>query len=222
MTGENRFRDGTATGRPLSRAEVSQRKIFIVQYADPFEGPTPKAPQLTEALRALRSATSAPNVDAVSHSEGRVDLGLYLERQQAAPTKLPMINNWAMIGPPTLGTPLGNIGSVLFTNPKAASAAAELAVGSKTIQRLLDLWPAHRASIPGRVKVISMTGVPTLTKGGWFGLKLTPGDGFMPATEVGLKGAKTVLLESPHTLGAHVWEPQYSGVINEVMKTVKK
>jgi hypothetical protein len=222
VAGENKFRDGTATGPVLSPAEVRKRKIFMVQYADPFEGPTPKVWQLAQALRALRSATRAPNFDAVSHSEGRVDLGLYLELQRVSPTTLPMINNWAMIGPPTQGTVLANIGSALFTNPKAASAAAELAVGSETIRRVFDRWPEHRSRIPGMVKVISMTGVPTLTTGGWFGLTFEPGDGFMAAATVGLEGAKTVLLPSPHALWAHVWEPQYSGVINEVMSTVKK
>ncbi len=222
VTGENQFRDGSANGRVLTASEVKKRKIISVQYEDPFNGPSVKAPSLTEFMRLVGQMTRAKEVDCFSHSEGGTDLRLYLNEREKNPKGLPAIRNFTMIGPATRGTLLGNVGAVVGVVKNASVAASELSVGSELTQSLLDKWPAHRKQITGQVKVITMTGVPTLTPGGPLGVRVTSGDGFMPYDSVKLQGAKTVLLQGPHsTLAAHLYEPQYSGVINESMKSLR-
>ncbi|MFN7133586.1 MAG: hypothetical protein ACK4N5_16030, partial [Myxococcales bacterium] len=62
--------------------------------------------------------------------------------------------------------------------------------------------------------IVGTTGTPTL--GPAKGL-FEDGDGYMPTAQLPMPGAKLVLLGGPHnTPLAHLWQVQYSGVVNAV------
>jgi hypothetical protein len=212
------FHKGAVDGPLMTAAQVKAAKIFEVQYADPFTGPSVKAPQLAKAFDAVKRMTGAADVDAVTHSEGGTDLRLYLDSR--APGSGPQIAHAVMIGPASHGTEVGNLGAVFGGVVKHANVAAgELAVGSPLNQRLLANWDAIRSQAKDGFTIIGVTGAPTLQKdGGLIPVHLVDGDGFMPAADLGLPGAKTVTMKGPHhTAAAHLWEVQYSGVINQAM-----
>ena len=76
-------------------------------------------------------------------------------------------------------------------------------------------WERQRAQIAGGVTIIGTTGTPTLgpARGAF-----EDGDGFMPSAQLDLPGAKTLRLGGPHnTPLAHLWQVQYSGVVNAAM-----
>jgi hypothetical protein len=73
-------------------------------------------------------------------------------------------------------------------------------------------WDRQRSQVAGGVTIIGTTGTPTLgPKKGVF----EDGDGYMPSAQLDMPGAKTVRMEGPHnTPLAHLWQVQYSGVVN--------
>jgi pimeloyl-ACP methyl ester carboxylesterase len=211
VASQDKFRLNDSQGRELTAQEVKDARIFQVEYRDPWASPTEKSPQIARALERISAATASGKVDVVTHSAGGTDFRLYLDGRDAA--KGPAIDRAVMIGPASHGTYMGNIGNVVGNPIKNVDdAARELAVGSKMITDLNTSWDRQRAQLPGGVTIIGTTGTPTLgPKKGVF----EDGDGYMPTASLPMPGAKTVLLEGPHnTPLAHLWQVQYSGVVN--------
>lgn len=211
---QDKFRLNDSQGREVTGDELKNAKIFQVEYKDPWGSPTVKAPQIARAMERISKATSAGDVDVITHSAGGTDFRLYLDGRDAS--KGPKINKAAMIGPASHGTYLGNIGNVIGDPIKNVDdAARELAVGSTMINDLNTNWDRQKGQIPGGITIIGTTGTPTLgPKKGVF----EDGDGYMPTAQLAMPGAKTVLMEGPHnTPLAHLWQVQYSGVVNAAM-----
>ena len=211
VASQDKFRLGDAQGREVTAAELKSAKVFEVEYRDPWASPTLKAPQIAKALERVASATGQPGVDVVTHSAGGTDFRLYLDGRD--PSKGPKVEHAVMIGAASHGTYLGNIGAVVGNPVKNVDdASRELAVGSKMIDDLNTNWDRQRSQIPGGVTIIGTTGTPTLgPKKGVF----EDGDGYMPSAQLDMPGAKTVRMEGPHnTPLAHLWQVQYSGVVN--------
>jgi hypothetical protein len=104
--------------------------------------------------------------------------------------------------------------------PKIEHAAGELAVGSKMINDLNATWDRQRDQIPGGITTSGTTGTPTLgpAKGAF-----EDGDGYMPSAQLDMPGATTVRMEGPHnTPLAHLWQVQYSGVVNAAFDVLGK
>lgn len=208
---QDTFRLGDKSGRELTKAEVAKAKLFQVEYRDPWAAPTVKAPQIARAMERIAAATGEPSVDVVTHSAGGTDFRLYLDQRD--PNKGPAVERAVLIGPASHGTYLGNIGQTVGQPVKNVDdAARELAVGSKLIDSLNATWDRQQDQVKGGVTLIGTTGTPTLgPKKGLF----EDGDGYMPSAQVPMPGAKTVLMEGPHnTPLAHLWQVQYSGVVN--------
>ena len=211
VASQDKFRMGDQQGREATAAELKSAKVFEVEYRDPWASPTLKAPQIAKALERVAQATGQGGVDVVTHSAGGTDFRLYLDGRD--PSKGPKIEHAVMIGPASHGTYLGNIGAVVGNPVKNVDdASRELGVGSKMINDLNVTWDRQRAQIPGGVTIIGTTGTPTLgPKKGVF----EDGDGYMPSAQLDMPGAKTVRMEGPHnTPLAHLWQVQYSGVVN--------
>lgn len=215
---EGKFRLGGIHGRELHENELHSMKIFEVEYRDPWASPTKKAPQIENALNAIARVTGQKDVDVVTHSAGGTDFRLYLDKRDAA--NGPKINRTIMIGPASHGTYLGNIGATIGQPVKNVDdAARELAVGSKMINDLNASWDHQRSQIEGGVTIIGTTGTPTLgpAKG-----VFEDGDGYMPSAQLAMPGAKLVTMEGPHnTPLAHLWQVQYSGVVNAAFDALK-
>lgn len=211
VASQDKFRLGDQQGRELTAAELKSAKLFQVEYRDPWASPTLKAPQIARAMERIASATGQGGVDVVTHSAGGTDFRLYLDGRD--PKKGPKVEHAVLIGPASHGTYLGNIGSVVGNPVKNVDdASRELGVGSKLIADLNTTWERQRSQIAGGVTIIGTTGTPTLgPKKGVF----EDGDGYMPSAQLDLPGAKTVRMEGPHnTPLAHLWQVQYSAVVN--------
>lgn len=216
---QDKFRLNDSQGREVTGDELKNAKIFQVEYRDPWGSPTVKAPQIARAMERISKATSAGDVDVITHSAGGTDFRLYLDQRDAS--KGPKINQAAMIGPASHGTYLGNIGNVVGDPIKNVDdAARELAVGSTLINDLNTHWDRQKSQLPGGVTIIGTTGTPTLgPKKGVF----EDGDGYMPTAQLAMPGARLVLMEGPHnTPLAHLWQVQYSGVVNAAMDVLGK
>lgn len=211
VASQDKFRLGDAQGREATAAELKTAKLFEVEYKDPWASPTLKAPQIARAMDRIAAATGQSGVDVVTHSAGGTDFRLYLDGRD--PSKGPKVENAVMIGPASHGTYLGNIGGVVGNPVKNVDdAARELAVGSKMINDLNTTWDRQRTQVAGSITIIGTTGTPTLgPRKGVF----EDGDGYMPSAQLDMPGAKTVRMEGPHnTPLAHLWQVQYSGVVN--------
>ncbi|MDP1828854.1 MAG: alpha/beta hydrolase [Archangium sp.] len=211
VASQDKFRLGDQQGREVTAAELKTAKLFQVEYKDPWASPTLKAPQIARAMERIAGATGQGNVDVVAHSAGATDFRLYLDGRD--PKKGPKVEHAVLIGPASHGTYLGNIGSVVGNPVKNVDdASRELGVGSKMIDDLNTTWERQRGQVASGVTIIGTTGTPTLgPKKGVF----EDGDGYMPSAQLDLPGAKTVRLEGPHnTPLAHLWQVQYSGVVN--------
>jgi pimeloyl-ACP methyl ester carboxylesterase len=214
VAAQDTFRLGDSQGREVTGEELKRAKLFQVEYRDPWAAPTVKAPQIARAMERISRATQQAGVDVVTHSAGGTDFRLYLDSRD--PTKGPKVERAVLIGPASHGTALGNIGSVVGDPLKNVDdAARELAVGSKLVNDLNDRWARQRDQVVGGVTIIGTTGTPTLgPKKGVF----EDGDGYMPTAQLAMPGASTVLMEGPHnTPLAHLWQVQYSGVVNAAM-----
>jgi pimeloyl-ACP methyl ester carboxylesterase len=214
VASEDKFRFDDKQGREATPAEVKAAKLFEVEYRDPWASPTLKAPQIAKAMQRISQATGQGNVDVVTHSAGGTDFRHYLDTRDAS--KGPKIERAVMIGPASHGTYLGNIGAVTGNPIKNVDdAARELAVGSKMVDQLNASWERQRNQVARGVTIIGTTGTPTLGPDrGVF----EDGDGYMPSKQLDLPGAKTVRMEGPHnTPLAHLWQVQYSGVVNAAM-----
>jgi pimeloyl-ACP methyl ester carboxylesterase len=211
VAAQDKFRLNDTQGREVTAAELKSAKLFQIEYKDPWASPTLKAPQIAKAMERVAAATGTGSVDVVTHSAGGTDFRLYLDQRDA--TKGPKIDRAVMIGPASHGTYLGNIGQVAGVPIKNVDdAAGELAVGSKMINNLNKSWDRQRAQVSGGFTIIGTTGTPTLgpAKG-----VFEDGDGYMPSAQLDMPGAKTVRMEGPHnTPLAHLWQVQYSGVVN--------
>lgn len=217
---EDAFRVGSVKGRRATADEVQGAKIFQVEYKDPWASPSKKAPQLDRAFsRISQAAANEGGLDVVAHSAGGTDFRLYLQKRN--PEQSPALNSAVLIGPASNGTYLGNIGKAIGRPVKNVDAASrELAVGSKMIADLNQNWENQRNQLPGGVTIVGTTGTPTL--GPARGI-FEDGDGYMPTAQLGMPGAKTVLMEGPHnTPAAHLWQVQYSGVINAAFDVLGK
>jgi len=211
VASQDTFRLGDQQGRELTAAELKDAKLFQVEYRDPWASPTLKAPQIARAMERIARATEQGSVDVLTHSAGGTDFRLYLDGRD--PAKGPKVEHAVLIGPASHGTYLGNIGSVVGNPVKNVDdASAELAVGSKMINNLNKTWDRQRNQVSGGVTIIGTTGTPTLgPQKGVF----EDGDGYMPSAQLDMPGAKTLRLEGPHnTPLAHLWQVQYSGVVN--------
>lgn len=217
VAAEDAFRLGDKSGRKLSNQEARAAKIFQVEFQDPWASPTKKAPQIERALARISTVTKQGDVDVVAHSAGATDFRLYLDERGEGGK--PRIQNAAFIGPASHGTYLGNIGQVAGHPLKNVDEASrELSVGSKMIQDLNANWQRQRDQVQNGITIIGTTGTPTL--GPAKGL-FEDGDGYMPTSQLGLPGADLVLMEGPHnTPLAHLWQVQYSGVVNAAMKAI--
>ncbi len=217
VASQDKFRLDDAQGREATPAEVKKAKLFELEFKDPWASPTAKSPQIARAMERIAQATGQGGVDVVTHSAGGTDFRLYLDSRD--PRKGPKIERAVMIGPASHGTYLGNIGSVVGNPVKNVDdAARELAVGGKMIDGLNKTWDRQRAQLPGGITIIGTTGTPTMgPKQGVF----EDGDGYMPTAQLAMPGAKTVLLPGPHnTPLAHLWQVQYSGVVNSAMSVL--
>ncbi len=216
---QDTFRLGDAQGREVTAKELQSAKLFQVEYRDPWASPTMKAPQIAKAMERISKATATESVDVVTHSAGGTDFRLYLDGRD--PAKSPKVERAVFIGPASHGTYLGNIGDVVGAPVKNVDdAARELAVGSKMINGLNTTWGRQRAQLPGGVTIIGTTGTPTLgpAKG-----VFEDGDGYMPSAQLDLPGATTVRMEGPHnTPLAHLWQVQYSGVVNAAFDVLRR
>jgi pimeloyl-ACP methyl ester carboxylesterase len=219
VASEDKFRLGGKGGRELSANELRGVKIFQVEYKDPWASPTKKAPQIDRAMQRIAGATGGGPVDVVTHSAGGTDFRLYLQNRD--PKKGPEVNRAVMVGPASHGTQIGNIGAVVGAPVKNVDdAARELAVGSKMIEGLNATWDHQRGQVKNGITIIGTTGTPTLgPKPGMF----EDGDGYMPTAQLAMPGAKTVLMEGPHnTPLAHLWQVQYSGVVNATYDALRE
>jgi hypothetical protein len=211
VASQDTFRLGDSQGREATPAELKSAKVFELEYKDPWASPTLKAPQISRAMDRIAQATGQPGLDVVTHSAGGTDFRLYLDGRD--PSKGPKVEHAVMIGPASHGTYLGNIGSVVGNPVKNVDdASRELAVGSKMINDLNTNWDRQRNQVASGFTIIGTTGTPTLgpAKG-----VFEDGDGYMPSAQLDLPGAKTVRMEGPHkTPLAHLWQVQYSGVVN--------
>lgn len=217
VASQDKFRLGDAQGREVTADELKNAKLFQLEYKDPWAAPTVKAPQIARAMERIAKATNQPGLDVVTHSAGGTDFRLYLDQRD--PSKGPKVERAVLIGPASNGTYVGNIGGVVGNPVKNVDdAARELAVGSPLVSRLNANWEKQRAQVPGGFTIVGTTGTPTLgPKKGVF----EDGDGFMPTAQLPMPGAKTVLLEGPHnTPLAHLWQVQYSGVVNAAMQVL--
>jgi len=208
---QDMFRLGDKSGREVKGDELKNAKLFQIEYRDPWASPTVKAPQIARAMERVAKATNQAKLDVVAHSAGGTDFRLYLDQRDAS--KGPAVDRAVLIGPASHGTYVGNIGSVVGQPVKNVDdAARELAVGSKLVEGLNVTWDKQRSQVQGGVTIIGTTGTPTLgPKKGVF----EDGDGYMPSAQLPMAGAQTVLMEGPHnTPLAHLWQVQYSGVVN--------
>lgn len=208
---QDTFRLGDKSGRVVTADELKKAKVFEVEYRDPWASPTLKAPQIAKALDRIALATNQPSLDVVTHSAGGTDFRLYLDQRDAS--KGPAIDRAVMIGPASHGTYVGNIGAVVGEPVKNVDdAARELAVGSKLVNGLNATWDKQRSQVTGGITIIGTSGTPTLgPEKGVF----EDGDGYMPTKQLPMPGAQTVVMEGPHnTPLAHLWQVQYSGVVN--------
>lgn len=215
---QDTFRLDDAQGREVTGDELKNAKLFQVEYQDPWGAPSVKSPQIARAMERIAAATRTRDVDVIAHSAGATDFRLYLDQRDAS--KGPNIERAAFIGPASHGTYLGNIGNVVGDPIKNVDdASRELAVGSKLIDGLNATWDRQKAQVSGGVTIIGTTGTPTLgPKKGVF----EDGDGYMPTAQLAMPGAKTVLMEGPHnTPLAHLWQVQYSGVVNAAMNVLR-
>ncbi|MDP3232218.1 MAG: alpha/beta hydrolase [Myxococcales bacterium] len=214
VASQDTFRLGDAQGREVTGAELKNAKLFQLEYKDPWASPTLKAPQIARAMERIASATKQPGLDVVAHSAGGTDFRLYLDQRDAS--KGPKVERAVLIGPASHGTYVGNIGGVVGNPVKNVDdAARELAVGSKLIGDLNTNWERQRSQVAGGVTIVGTSGTPTLgPKKGLF----EDGDGYMPTAGLAMPGAKTVVMEGPHNSPlAHLWQVQYSGVVNSAM-----
>ena len=219
VASEDKFRLGSKGGREATAKELATAKLFELEYIDPWAAPTKKAPQIQRAMEKIASATGQGTVDVMAHSAGGTDFRLYLEQRDQS--KGPKINQAILIGPASHGTCVGNIGAVAGNPVKNVDdAARELAIGSPLVAKLNASWDHQKSQIPGGVTIIGTSGTPTLgPKPGIF----EDGDGFMPTAQLGMPGATTVVLEGPHkTALAHLWQVQYSGVVNAAFDALSK
>ena len=211
VVADGQFHQGSVTGPAMDAKALASAKLFEVQYMDANASPTEKAPQIAQALTAIGRATGTADVDVVCHSAGCTDFRLYLQQRQGQ-TGIVGIDHAVFIGPASHGTEMGNLGKALGGPLGLDAAGAELAVGAPLVGQLNDTWASQRDQVKGGVTVIGLTGAPTASANG-----LTDGDGFMPIDEVGMPGATTVTLHGNNpTPLMHLWEVQYSGVINAV------
>ena len=219
VASQDKFRIGDQQGREATAAELKGAKLFEVEYRDPWASPTMKAPQIARAMDRIAAATGQGGVDMVTHSAGATDFRLYLDGRD--PSKGPKVEHAVMIGPASHGTYLGNIGSVVGNPVKNVDdASRELSVGSKMINGLNTNWERQRSQVAGGVTIIGTTGTPTLgPEKGVF----EDGDGYMPSAQRDMPGAKTVRMGGPHnTPLAHLWQVQYSGVVNAAFDVLGK
>ena len=214
VASQDTFRLNDAQGREVTGDELKNAKLFELEYKDPWASPTLKAPQIARAMERIASATKQPGLDVVAHSAGGTDFRLYLDQRDAS--KGPKVERAVLIGPASHGTYVGNIGGVVGNPVKNVDdAARELAVGSKMINDLNTNWDRQRSQVAGGFTIVGTSGTPTLgPKKGIF----EDGDGYMPTAGLAMPGAKTVVMEGPHnTPLAHLWQVQYSGVVNSAM-----
>ncbi len=218
VASQDTFRLGDKSGREVTAAELEQAKLFQLEYRDPWASPTQKAPQIARAMERIAKATGQGGVDVVTHSAGGTDFRLYLDGRD--PSKGPRVERAVFIGPASHGTYLGNIGEVVGNPIKNVDeASGELAVGSKLVGDLNRTWARQQGQVHGGVTIIGTTGTPTLgPKPGLF----EDGDGYMPSAQLDLPGATTVRLPGPHnTPLAHLWQVQYSGVVNAAFDALR-
>jgi pimeloyl-ACP methyl ester carboxylesterase len=216
VASQDTFRLGDKGGREVTAAELKSAKLFQLEYRDPWAAPTKKAPQIARAMERIAAATGQ-SLDVVTHSAGGTDFRLYLDQRD--PAKGPKVERAVMIGPASHGTHMGNIGAAIGHPVKNVDEAGrELAVGSKLVTSLNATWERQRGQVAGGVTIIGTTGTPTLgPKKGLF----EDGDGYMPTAQLAMPGAKTVLMEGPHnTPLAHLWQVQYSGVVNAAFEVL--
>ncbi|MFO0599961.1 MAG: alpha/beta hydrolase [Myxococcaceae bacterium] len=214
VAAQDKFRLDDAQGREATPDELKNAKLFEVEYRDPWAAPTQKAPQIAKAMDRIAKATNQSGLDVVTHSAGGTDFRLYLDQRD--PSKGPKVEHAVLIGPASHGTYLGNIGAVVGDPLKNVDdAGRELAVGSKLVNDLNVNWDRQKNQVPGGFTIVGTTGTPTL--GPEKGL-FEDGDGYMPSKQLPMPGAKLVLMEGPHnTPLAHLWQVQYSGVVNAAM-----
>jgi pimeloyl-ACP methyl ester carboxylesterase len=219
VAAQDTFRLGDQQGPQASASDLAKAKIFQVEYRDPWAASTVKAPQVAQAMKRIAQATRQDDLDVVTHSAGGTDFRLYLDQRD--PSKGPTINRAVLIGPASHGTVVGNIGAVVGEPVKNVDdAARELAVGSKLVTGLNATWERQQSQVEGGVTIIGTTGTPTL--GPEKGL-FEDGDGYMPTAQLPMPGARLVLLEGPHkTPLAHLWQVQYSGVVNAAFDVLGK
>ncbi|MBE2249428.1 MAG: alpha/beta hydrolase [Myxococcus sp.] len=217
VASQDKFRFNDAQGREVTGDELKNAKLFQLEYKDPWASPTLKAPQIARAMERIGKATSQPGLDVVAHSAGGTDFRLYLDQRDAS--KGPQVEHAVLIGAASHGTYMGNIGNVVGNPVKNVDdAARELAVGSKMINDLNASWEKQRGQVAGGITIVGTTGTPTLgPRKGVF----EDGDGYMTTAGLSMPGAKTVLMEGPHnTPLAHLWQVQYSGVVNAAMSVL--
>ncbi len=219
VASQDTFRLGDQRGREMSLRELKDAKIFQIEYRDPWGAPSTKAPQIARALERIGKATQKPDLDVITHSAGGTDFRLYLNTRN--PETGPKVNRAVMIGPASHGTYMGNIGAVVGNPIKNVDEAGrELAIGSELIARLNQDWDRQRSQVSQGMTIIGTTGTPTLgPKAGVF----EDGDGFMPTSQLDMPHTDTVLMEGPHnTAAAHLWQVQYSGVINAAFDVLSR
>lgn len=208
------FRAGGKDGPQVNEGDLSSAKIFRIEYEKRQAGPAKKAPQISALLPKIAQLTGSV-IDVVTHSAGGHDFRLYLDERQSQDVK---IGKLVMVGPVTHGTVMGDLGAV-FGVGEIQEAAKQLAVDADLVKRLDDSWPRQRDQIAEGVTIVGITGAATPVAGGGF----KDGDGFVAADELGLPGAKVVVLRGVDpTALAHLKEIEYSGVVNEVQAALSR
>jgi pimeloyl-ACP methyl ester carboxylesterase len=199
-------------GKPATAEQVKRAKIFEVQYRDTRDAPSVKARMAV--LDAISAALGQKKLDVVAHSAGNNDFLTYLATRRGSQVE---IGNVVMLGSTVRGTFIANVAEHLGKPLKFDVASEELALRSPAVAQLERDWPKLRAQMDSAM-VIAVTGAPTVTSDGRIS---TQGDGYVTDSDMGLPGARLVSLKGPHhTPLAHLWVPQYSGVINETMRAL--
>jgi hypothetical protein len=211
---DGKFHAGGVDGPVMSDDQVKRSKMIEIQYTNVFGAPSEKAPQLSKAFAAISKATGAPSLDVVAHSAGCTDFRLYLQSRSPAEQAATTFNETVLIGPATQGTFMGDVGAVAGAPVGVTQAGKELRRDADEVRAHNTTWDNQKSQINGQVTIVGVSGAPTVGRHG-----LTNGDGFMPVEDLGLPGAKTVVLRGADpTLVAHLAEVAYSGVIDEVQK----
>jgi pimeloyl-ACP methyl ester carboxylesterase len=183
------FRKGKADGPEVSREDLKHCRVIVLHYGNPKAPPSERAADVARAMKAATRVMGFARMDVVAHSQGCLDLRQHLATRPLAERGF-RIGKLVMIGPPTLGSAMGNLGAIVGGVGGIDKAAAEMAEGSAFMRRLINTWPEQREQIElGTTVIANSAKLNTLSAAG-----IVDGDGFIPLAGIAPEGAKLRVL----------------------------